>query len=234
MSQFAETKGAFQLPDLASGSIADALLARTILSQVLINGVVSMAQYNGPKSAHEAINLWSAHESGHVIIGTIAGYKFENVRLEFNPTNGGLIGLSTSFGEEEKKHATARMFVLTTMGGIGAELSTFNGEIPEWSHNGWEEDIKIVKVFQLTRAELEAMFTFAQTIVGEHQDLHTALRKHIYERVMLRQQIVLSPADLQKFLEQHPITPISEERFHTILPKLERPLKSYAAEPDKV
>jgi hypothetical protein len=51
--------------------------------------------------------------------------------------NGGLIGLSTSFGKEEKKHSPARMFVLTTMGGIGAELSAFSGEIPEWSHNGW-------------------------------------------------------------------------------------------------
>jgi hypothetical protein len=189
---------------------------------------------SGPKSAHEAVDLWSAHESGHVIIGTIADYKFENVRLEFNPTNGGMIGLSTSFGAEEKKHAPARMFVLTTMGGIGAELYAFNGNIPEWSHNGWEEDIRIIRVFQLTRAELEAMFTFAQTIVGEHRDLHRALRKHIYERVILRQQIVLSQADLKKILEQHPTTPISEERFHTILPKLERPLKSYAAELDKI
>ena len=189
---------------------------------------------SGPRSAHEAVNLWSAHESGHVIIGTIAGYKLENVRLEFNPTNGGLVGLSTSFGREEKKLAPARMFVLTSMGGIGAELFAFNGEIPDWSRDGWDDDINFVRVFQLTRAELEAMFTFAETIVAEHQALLSVLRKHIYDCVMLRQQIVLSPADLQKFLEHHPITPISEERFQSILPKLEKPLKSYAAEPDKI
>ena len=120
------------------------------------------------------------------------------------------------------------------MGGIGAELFAFNGEIPDWSRDGWDDDINFVRVFQLTRAELEAMFTFAETIVAEHQALLSVLRKHIYDCVMLRQQIVLSPADLQKFLEHHPITPISEERFQSILPKLEKPLKSYAAEPDKI
>jgi hypothetical protein len=78
----------------------------------------------GPKNVAEAINLWTVHEAGHVVMGAVAGYDFDGVELAFNSI-GGVYGASTGFVTERKKQASARTFILVTAAGFCGELVAF-------------------------------------------------------------------------------------------------------------
>jgi hypothetical protein len=182
---------------------------------------------DGPKSAQEAFHLWPVHEAGHVIVGSLAGYEFTRVEMAFDPM-GGPIGAVTSFGPESRKQAPARMFILSTVAGIGGELAAYNDEVPNWSQHGWEDDLKFLPVFQLSRAELEAIFVFAQNTIEEHRELHNALAAHLYGGMLIKAKQLLTPVELNGLLLKYPLKPITNERFDDVFPRLANPLVSYA------
>jgi hypothetical protein len=123
--------------------------------------------------------------------------------------------------------------VISTVAGIGGELAAFNGEVPNWSQHGWEDDLKFLPVFQLSRAELEAISVFAQNTIEEHRELHNALAAHLYGGMLIKAKQLLTPVELNGLLLKYPLKPITNERFDDVFPRLANPLVSYAENPEQ-
>jgi hypothetical protein len=112
-----------------------------------------------------------------------------------------------------------------------ASWSRFGGQTPDWSRQGWDDDLDILSVFQLTKDDLGALLKFAEQIIQENRELHKAIAKHMFTQAMLRVRTILTSKELEGFLAKHPVQPISEERFDKVFPKLANPLISCAQNP---